>query len=75
MIKDYIMAFIGVTIAFIIGCYVIDRVYFSYINFCKEWGNGTFETDLVSGSWEKINCTAWNNGDIVMYSNTYNRSV
>jgi len=74
-IINIIMAFIGVTIALIIGSYVVDRVYFAYINFCKTWGNGTFETNLVSGSWERINCTAWNIGDIVLYSDTYNYSV
>jgi len=71
-IIEYSMIFIGVTIALIIGSYVIDRVYFKYIDFCKTWGNETFETNLVSGNWERINCTAWNSGDIIFYSDVYN---
>lgn len=70
--SSLLCALIGLTLAFIVGCCIVDRAYYAYIDFCNTWGNGTFETNLVSGSWERINCTAWNLGEINVYSDVYN---
>jgi len=66
-IINWWMCVITVIVILWLGGVIIHDVYQVYVDFCKEWGDGVFETNLVSNNhWERINCTAWNHGEINM---------